>query len=137
MSQAYEQSQKTTDELVARFGFEPGKMQWRWRAGDGQQPPLPGETKDWWLQCSAALLDALVTMGSVPAWDGDGLGCAAQIVEHFAKRAEAAEAGQKKALHAIDTLLREIGRTGPESKWAEALNLASGVLLEARRIGGQ
>ena len=41
---------------------------------------------NFYMDITTALLDALINQGGIAAWDGDGLGCASQIVYHAYKR---------------------------------------------------
>lgn len=82
------EAQSVTEERVRSYGVEPRSLQWKWRELD---PPRFEDRQEWYQECSAALLDALVNEGGIPAWDGDGLSCAVQIVEAYAKRLADAE----------------------------------------------
>lgn len=72
---------ETQKDACERYGLEPGHLQGQWRQG----LRTDRSELEW------AIVDALA-MGGVTAWPGDGVGCAARIVETQMDRAEAAEA---------------------------------------------
>ena len=89
MPVAYQQTQldysrKIVKDWADRNGMKPTFIQWKWR-GNGKNDPLPPFNME---EIEIALLDALCNMGGIVAWRGDGLGCAAQIVEYVYKKQE-------------------------------------------------
>lgn len=68
---------------VRQLGFEPNQLQMAYRA----IPPLYDRKFT-----EAAIVDALVEQGGIPAWTGDGVGCVAQMIDAHAHRADRAEA---------------------------------------------
>ena len=74
-------------QMLPTLGSAPDKLQIEWR---DNPPELPDDSdraaqSEWVRRCTAAILDALITQGCVPAWNGDGVGCVMQIVYAFAK----------------------------------------------------
>ncbi len=68
--------------LSEKYDLKPGELQWKWR----DNPPAFTNDVKWWEELADAMLDALVCEGGIDAWDGDGLSCAMQIVESYAKQ---------------------------------------------------
>lgn len=62
------------------FGFKPDELQGSWRSKP-ERPWIHGEV-------DAAVLDALITQGHIPAWSGDGVECVVQMIEAQWRRAE-------------------------------------------------
>ena len=93
MTDRYDEEKENLRENLARLGFKPGELQWKWR---NNPPPFPGIPEKFpgpehdayiaWLdEAGFAILDALVNEGGATAWCGDGSSCAAQIVEMVAR----------------------------------------------------
>jgi hypothetical protein len=83
----------TQREAAGRYGFKRGGLQSAWRA-------LQRTDKS---ELEWAIVDAL-GMGGIAAWPGDGVGCAARIVEAQISRAEQAEVDLTAARAEIERL---------------------------------
>jgi hypothetical protein len=68
---------KSLAEQLERIGMKPGELQSDWRDNPEHYKPELS---------LLAVLDALVEMGSIPAWSGDGTSCAAQMIDAQARR---------------------------------------------------
>jgi hypothetical protein len=75
-------ARETIKERCQGFQTAPGYLQARWR----NVGTLPEKYDPY--EAEAALLDALITEGGIPAWSGDGSSCAEQIVRAVWERGE-------------------------------------------------
>lgn len=89
----------------ARCNSAPNLLQAKWRGGNFIVDAQGAWQGDWsgglppydYMEIETAILDALVTQGSIPAWRGDGLSCAAQIADFiYRKQQEKIDALQKE-----------------------------------------
>lgn len=106
-SQWYLDTQK---EAAARYGFEPGQLQWAWRQGQRTDR----------AELEYAIVDAL-GMGGIAAGPGDGASCAAQIVTAQMDRAEAAEANLAQAREALKPFAEAVDVLDDEQSDAECI----------------
>lgn len=103
---------------AGRYGLGPGMLQMAWRNGERSDT----------AELEWAIVDALA-MGSILAWPGDGVACAAHIVR---KQIELREAAERQLAEAREALTRCADVT---EKWPG--NLASQVNEIARAALGR
>ena len=65
---------ESTKNIAAKYGLEPGELQWLWRNGARKDKS----------ELTDAVIDALA-QGGIYSWNGDGVSCVVQIIEAFAK----------------------------------------------------
>src|SRR5882672_10511286 len=94
---------KQLNETLKTMGFEPCKLQAKWRPNGGA--PFPSEFP--WRELELALLDALVNEGGATAWSGDGSSCAVQIIHAIWLGARKEIEGRDLKIKVLKELLHE------------------------------
>jgi dihydrofolate reductase (trimethoprim resistance protein) len=84
--QAPDEARADVKRRCESYGVAPGHLQWRWRNLESLPATFDAN------EVASALLDALVEVGGINAWYGDGLSCAVQIVERVWKLGREAKA---------------------------------------------